>query len=130
MSEGAPKQEKMPKAEYMRLAEELSQRPEGFPFPGISPDAYAKLQADIEDDKDRSLYDISSPTLDELVERFRIEGMKIVRGKAADGTYGLTVLVMPKGSTDVQNESVLPRHLEIRGDMDPELQKLILENRK
>jgi len=132
MSEGAPKfeSEKMTKAEYIRLAEKLSESPEGFPFPGVNPEAYAKLKADIEDDAGRSDYDILSPTLDELIERFKNEGVKVVLSRSADGTCRGTVFVMPMGSTDVQSDNLFPRHLEISSDMDPELKKLILANRK
>lgn len=129
MSEGFPKPptliEKEPtkKEKIIALAIELSESHEVFPFPGIDPEAYAKLKADIAADADRSDYDISAPTLDELIERFKNEGMKVTPGK--NPKVG-NVYIMPMGSTDIQNESLLPKHLLLSDGMDERLKELIL----
>ncbi|MHB1163184.1 MAG: hypothetical protein ACYCZZ_01485 [Minisyncoccota bacterium] len=131
MSEGFPKPptpiEKEPtkKEKIIALAIELSESHEVFPFPGIDPEAYAKLKADITADADRSDYDISLPTLDEVVEHLGTQGMKVVLWKNRKGEYTGDVAIMPKQSTD-RDDSILPKHLQITEKMDERLKELIL----
>lgn len=106
----------------MILARELS----GVPFPGINPEAYARLKADVAGDEGRSLYEISSPTIDELIERLKNEGMKVVLSRSADGTYGRDIFILPAQSDAIQSDNLFPRHLQISGATGEKLQELIL----
>ena len=138
MSEGPPKQlvnteaEKEPtrREKIIALALELNENHEGFPFPGIEPEAYEKIKAGIEAEKDATDYDISSPTLDELIARFNKEGMKVFPGKYPESG---NVSVLPMGSDetgeDIKYDSILPKNLRITEGMDSKLKELILLSR-
>jgi len=129
MSEGPPnpiEAKRLRREKIIALARELSESSESLPFPGLDPEAYEKLKADIAADADRSDYDITSPTLDELVARFQSEGMKVTLG--SNPLVG-NVYILPMGSNDIQNESVLPKHLQITEGMDSRLKELILVSR-
>ncbi len=109
------------------LAKELAESHEGFPFPGIEPEAYIeKVKADIASEKDMSLYDISSPTIDELIERFKIEGMKVVLGKYPENGI---VHILPTQSNDIQSDNIPPKYLQISEGMNEKLRELILLSR-
>ncbi len=144
MSERPPnnKQEKSEKElrreRITALAIELSESGEIFPFTGMDQESYEKLKAGIEADKDRSDYDISSPTIDELVERFNHEGMRVVLSRCKDGTYGGTVHILPARSFernfgtpdfDIQCENISPKHLQIHEGMNEKLKELISLNK-
>ncbi len=103
------------------LTAELIDSNEVFPFSGIDPEAYTRLKADIERDQNRSEYDISSPSLDELIERFRDEGMRITLG---DHPAVGNIYIVPAGrvynqpdrppglsNIMMQNDSLPPKHL-------------------
>lgn len=120
------------------LAIELSESGEIFPFTGIDQEGYKKIKADAEADKSRSDYDISSPTIDELVERFNNEGMRVVLSRSKDGTYSGTVFILPSRSSernfglsnfDIQCENIFPKHLQIGEGMNEKLKELILLSR-
>ena len=118
------------------LSAELIESNEVFLFPGIDPEAYRKLKVDIEGDKEMSLYDISSPTLDELIERFQKEGMKITLG---DTPKAGNVFIVPAGQSNyyqpsrppgvsnmvMQNYSLSPKHLQT-SEVKEKLEELIL----
>ena len=118
------------------LSAELIESNETFPFPGIDPEAYRKLKVDIEGDKEMSLYDISSPTLDELIERFQKEGMKITLG---DTPKAGNVFMVPAGQSNyyqpsrppgvsnmvMQNYSLSPKHLQT-SEVKEKLEELVL----
>lgn len=108
------------------LSAELIESKETFPFPGIDSEAYLKLKADINGDKDRSLYDISSPTIDELVERFKNEGMKVTLGDTPEAG---NVFIIPAGSADIQSDSLFPKHLQA-GEVKNKLEELVLLKRQ
>lgn len=129
MSEGVPnpiETKRLRRERIIALARELSEGPESTPFPGLDQAAYEKLKADIAVDADRSGYDITSPTLDELVAKLKNEGMKVVVGS---NPLVENVFILPMGSNDIQNESVLPKHLQITEEMDARLKELILLSR-
>lgn len=115
----------MLKAEYVGLAIELGQRPEGFPFPGISAEAYAKIKTTEIQDPDEPGYGRSTP-IDVLVERLRTQGMKIV---PVMNEQAVLVYALPLDSNDVAADCLFPRHLETRDGMDPGLAKLIAANK-
>ncbi|MDP2655027.1 MAG: hypothetical protein Q8P17_00470 [bacterium] len=121
MSEGPQNSEKyMKKSEYIRLAVELSEHTEAFPFFGISSDAYIAIKEGEQEDPG-----YATP-IDVLIERFREHGVKIVLGKNPQSG---NVFVLPFGSNNIEEDSIFPWHLDIRTDMDPKLKKLILANR-
>ena len=101
------------------LAAEISE----FPFPGVDPEAYRRLKAAMESDKDMSLYDISSPSIDELIERFKNEGMKVTLG---DTPKACNIFIMPTNSIDIQSDSLFPKHLQLNGEVGDKLKELIL----
>ncbi len=121
MSEGAPKfeNEKMMKAEYIRLAEELSQHTESFPFAGVNENAYSEIKA-TEDP-------VYATPIDVLIERFQKHGMKVVLGKNPQSG---NVFILPGDSNNIEEDSLFPRHLDVSDDMDSGLKKLILANKK
>lgn len=102
------------------LAKELNERREGFPFPGINPYSYQKLKADEEE------FPGYATPIDELVQRFKREGIKVVFGN--DPESG-NVYILPQGSDDVINDGILPKHLQVIEGMDRKLKELILLNR-
>lgn len=121
MSEGPQNSEKyMKKSEYIRLAVELSEHTEAFPFFGINPDAYTVIKKGEQEDPG-----YATP-IDVLIERFREHGVKIVLGKNPQSG---NVFVLPFNSNNIEEDSVFPWHLDIRTDMDLKLKKLILANR-
>lgn len=107
--------------EIIDLVIELSRSQEGFPFPGINPEDYAKIKAD------RDEYPELFTPIEELMERFQSEGLKVVRGKDPSS---INAFILPALSNDIENDSLYPRYLEIDDAMDERLQKLIVLNRK
>ncbi len=109
------------KKEYIALARELSEVFEGFPFPGLEPESYLELKATAEE------FPEYSAQIDELAERFRVQGMKVVFSK--DPESG-DVFVIPLNSSDMEMDNLFPRHLKVAENMDPRLKKLILMNKE
>lgn len=123
MSEGIPtRSERAPtrKERMIALARELSERRERFPFPGINPDAHAKIKADEEE-----MPGFATP-INELVERFRNEGMKVVLGKHPESG---NVFILPAESDDIENDNLFLKHLQISDGMNEKLRELVLLNR-
>lgn len=103
--------------EIVALAKELSESQESFPFPGIHPESYSKIKAEEEE------YPGCATPIDELLERFANEGMKVVLGAHPESG---NVFILPRGSDDIENDSLLPRSLQIDEIMDEKLKQLIL----
>lgn len=116
-----PEEEKMTKADFIQLAKELSQNPEGFAFSGIEDESYAKLKASDEE------YPGFTTPIDELIEKLTAHGFKIVFG---DDPGSGNVHILPKDSDDIERDSVFPRHLKVTADMDERLKKLILSHKR
>ena len=108
--------EKQRVGERSALAIELSESQENFSFPGIDPAVYPKLKAH----ESESLGMVTS--IDELVERFKSEGVKVIT--APWGTF-----VMPAKSEDQDNDILTPKDLNIVEGMDERLKRLILLDR-
>ena len=122
MSEGIPtnsSSEKEPtkKEKIISLAAELFKRKETFSFSGIDPELYSKMKAGEEEDPG-----YTTP-IDELIERFKIEGMKVVLGKYPESG---NVFVLPAGSTDIEMDSISPKQLQLTEDMNGKLKELIV----
>lgn len=118
MSEHFPTPEKeMTLEEYVQLAKELSQDPEGFPFDGIEEKAHAELQA-----ADEECPGFSTP-INELIPRCTASGIKVALGTNPGSG---NVFILPKDSIDIGNDSIAPRNFKISNTMNPKLKKLIL----
>lgn len=102
--------------EMIALAKELSESEEELPFPGISRETYSKMKA-----TDEEFPGYSTP-IDELLERFKKEGMKVVSG---DRPMSGTVYVLPLGSNDKESDGIFPECLEVNDTMDEKLKELI-----
>jgi len=96
---------------------ELSERRESLPFAGIMPESYEILKAESEE------FPEYVTAIDEMIARFRAEGMRVVLGK--DSKSG-NVTIVPWGSTDPDTDSIMPRHLQIPEMIDVGLKELIL----
>ncbi|MES2225833.1 MAG: hypothetical protein V4480_03420 [Patescibacteria group bacterium] len=109
------------KAEYVRLAEVLSENLEGFPFPGIDPEAYSLLkEAEVEDPG------YMTP-LDERLKKFQEQGIRIVLSKHRESGMAF---VIPAINGTIEEDSLAPRYLKINPDVNDDLRKLILANRQ
>jgi hypothetical protein len=123
MSEGIPtRSEKEPtkKERIIALALELSEGHEVFPFSSIDPESYSKIKADEEE-----MPGYATP-IDELLERFKREGMKVVLGKNPQSG---NVFILPSQSDDIENDSLFPRHIQISEEMNERLKELIALSR-
>lgn len=105
---------------YLRLAETLSQLPDGLPFPGVDEETLRMLK------EEEEKYPEYATPIDELIARMEKEGIKIVFGTHPDSG---NVFVLPKESTNIDKDSVFPRHLKTTTDMDESLRSLILTNK-
>lgn len=122
MVEGPPnpnRSEHVPSREerIIVLARELSASQENFPFPGLEPEAYAKIK--ISEDE----YPGYVAPIDERMERLVNEGMKVVPGAHPESG---NVFILPAQSNDSENDSVSPAVLQTSEGMDPRLKELIL----
>ena len=123
MSEGIPARiEKEPtkKEQIIALALELHEGHEIFPFSGIYPESYSKIKADGEE-----MPGYATP-IDELLERFKREGMKVVLGKNPQSG---NVFILPSQSDDIENDSLFPKHIQISEEMDERMKNLIALSR-
>ncbi len=88
---------------------------------GIDPEAYAAMKADEEE-----FPGLVTP-IDERIKRLEEQGFRISFGRFKDSG---NVFVLPALSENIREYSIFPRHLQIADDMDEELKKLILANKK
>lgn len=120
MSECIPtRSEKEPtrKEKIIALAAELHESGEVFPFAGIDPESYSKMKADEEE------YPGYTTPIDEIVERLKSEGMKVVLGKNPQSG---NVFVLPAQSSDIEMDSISPRQLQLSEGMNKKLLELVL----
>lgn len=114
MFEGSP--QLSPREKYIQLARGLFESQERFPFPGIDPEEYSKAKIAEE------TYPGYTTPIDELIERFKSEGMKVVLGKHPESG---SVFILPAGSEDIEQDSIGPRQLQISEGMDERLKNLV-----
>lgn len=111
------------------LARELSVKPEGFPFPGIDPEALEKIKLDQE--QDAAFFDehpeLRPTPIEELIEKLK-GGIKVVFPEG--NLRSRDVFILPKGSDDITADGLLPRHLQITDAMDSKLKELILSGKE
>jgi hypothetical protein len=120
MSEGIPfhyEKEPTRKEKIISLARELFESQENFPFLGVDPEGYLEMKTG-----DEEAPGYSTPT-DEILERMKNEGMKIVLGKNPESG---NVYVLPAQSTDIEMDSISPKRLKISEGMNEKLTELIL----
>lgn len=104
------------KSKYIEVAKELSEKREGFAFPGLNQDSYDEIKtAETE-------YPGFSTPVDELIIKLQEQGMKVVFGK--HGEAG-DIYILPLQSDDLANDNIFPRQLKIIEGMDEQLVKLI-----
>lgn len=115
-SENPARRKERIKQEKIALVKELFESQENFPFPGIDPESLLKLRAADEEDPG-----YTTP-IDQILERFQNEGMKIVLGKHPESG---NIYALPFQSNDIGNDSISPRYLLIDGVTDERLKKLI-----
>ena len=130
MSEEPPKQpqkaeddmrrEMTPMERYVLLATKLAENGEHFPFSGLAPEAYSRIKAE------EAEYPGYTTPIDELVERCKNEGMKVVLGKHPESG---NVWILPAHSEDANQDAIAPRQLLINETIDERLKNLILMSR-
>jgi hypothetical protein len=103
--------------EVIALAIELSESRESFPFPGLDPAVYSKLKASEE------RFPGHVTPIDELIERFKKEGIKVVLGEHPESG---NVFILPAQSNDIGSDSIFPRHLPVSKIMNEKLKRLVL----
>ena len=120
MSEGIPTHsEKEPtrKEKIIALAAELHENGEIFPFAGVDPESYLRMKAGEEEDPG-----YTTP-IDEIVERLKNEGMKVVLGKNPQSG---NVFVLPAQGDNIEMDSISPKQLQLSEGMSEKLRELIL----
>ncbi|MFZ2189044.1 MAG: hypothetical protein WAV73_05795 [Candidatus Moraniibacteriota bacterium] len=105
----------------IELGRELERQREFYFFPGIDPEGYAKIKATEEE------YPGFTTPVDELIKRFKQDGMKIVLG---DHPESGNVYALPSFSDDIENDSVPLRHLQIKSGVDGRVEELIIISKK
>jgi hypothetical protein len=127
MNEGPPKtashtsESVETRKEYLvALAKELHESHEIFPFPGLEPGSYTSLKA-----SDEEFPGYSTP-IDDLIERFEKEGMKVVLGEHPESG---NVFILPAQSDDIENDMVFPKHFQTGGVVSEKLRRLIEQSK-
>lgn len=109
------------KNECIALAEKLEARKEAIPFPGVDEKRFAALLADLTPE-DAEFTGIDEAFMHELVKRFAQQGCRVLL--TAHRKSG-NILVVPKDSTDIDKDSLRPKHFSAEGAPDLEFQLLI-----
>lgn len=99
------------------LAQEFMKSKESFAFPGIKEESYQTIK------KQEEEYPGCATPIDELLERFNREGFKVTLGKFPESG---NVFVLPFHSDDIENDNLLPRHLNIEGISDSQMKEFIM----
>jgi len=108
------------KEEKILLAFELLKNGEVFPFPGLRLGLHDDIATAQAEELEMLGYTCTAP-IDELLQRFEKEGFKITLGQYPESG---NVLILPSGSDDVENDSLLLRNLSFNGDADERLLEL------
>jgi len=107
------------KEEFLRVGRELFESGKHFPFDfkkGVSAESYAQLKRD-----DAECPGFVTP-IDTLREKLRDGGMRVV---LSPHPGNLDVFISDNLEDALENDSLLPRHLEESVIIDPELQHLV-----
>lgn len=111
------------KKEIIDLAKILYESKKVFPFPGIDPGAYLKMKRQEEEFQQEHPERLAPKPIDELLKKFTEEGLRVAFGEYSESG---NVFILPAGSTEIEYESILPKHLLIQDGMDENLKNLIL----
>ena len=109
------------KKRMIDLGKELNESRVCFSFPGINPDSYAKIKT-----VEEEFPGFTTP-IDELIERFKQEGMKIILGNHPESG---NIYVLPFLSDDIESDSVPPKRLQISNGMDERIKELVTISKK
>jgi len=104
------------KEERFKLAIELFESGENFDFPGINIDSYETIKSE-----ELEFPGYSTP-IDELLEKFEKEGLKIALPKTKE-SKGIAIL--PGESKDIIDDNLMLKHLDIGNINDEKLKKLV-----
>lgn len=113
--------ERLADDEYRKLAERLSERIEGFPFPGLEETSYLKLKAESDEFPDMATH------IDALIVQFKEKGIQVFVEE--NGNVFILPLGIPPTPKNVFDNSIFPKYLQVSDDMDPDLKKLISARR-
>lgn len=102
--------------EFLRLGNELSENKEGFPFPGVNHEFYLERKA-----SEERLPGYATP-IDDLIERFKNEGMKVVLSETPGNRE---VFILPSQSDNIVEDSISPKNLQTEETLSNEIKKLI-----
>ena len=108
------------KQRIVDLVRELEKGKERFSFSGIDDIGYAELKAS-EEDLPKFV-----TSIDELIERFKREGIKVVLGSVPESG---NAFILPYGSNDIEKDSIPSRHLKTDGIVDGRLREVVLSDR-
>jgi len=119
--ENKKSEKELNKEEIISLASSLCERQEKILFPGIDPQYYSKMKMDEEE------FPGYATPIDEIIERCKKEGIKVSFGKNPESG---NVYILPFLSSDIENDSISPKYLQIFDAIDERLKELILADRK
>jgi hypothetical protein len=107
--------------EYILLSKNLSESKEIFPFPGINQEDYINLKKTDEE------YPGFVTPIDELLEKFKFQGMKVVLSPT-DPESG-NVFILPAESNNIIEDSLSPKYLIKENTENLSLRRLIEINK-
>lgn len=100
----------------LRLVEKINESGENLPFPGIRPDMYLRMKKN-----DEEFLGYATP-IDEIIERCKKEGIKVVLGRYSESG---STFVLPVGSDDIEMDSIASYQLIIDTVKNEDLEELI-----
>ena len=113
----SPEEEKKERvASILALVAEIQEQHETLSFPGLEAGIYESMKSD-----DEEFPGYTTP-IDEILQRFEQEGMKVVLGKNPGSG---NVFALPAGSDDITMDSILVYKLKVSADMDEKLRQLV-----
>lgn len=120
-SENRDAEKELKREAMIALARELGERTERISFPGIDPEEYSKMKA-----TDAEFPGYTTP-IDELVERCKDEGIKVVFGEHPESG---NAYVLPCQSDDLGMDGIRLHQLQIPETRDEQFKKLIVMSKE
>lgn len=102
--------------EIISLTQEVAQSGEVFPFHGVDQKFYSNTKAD------EAKYPGMTTPIDDIIDRFKKEGMIVVIGKHPENA---NIYILPSKSDDINNDMVDAKNFLIDESMPENLKKLI-----
>jgi len=106
---------------YISLAVEIIEGQEVYDFPEINTGSYNLIK-----EQEDEMPGFTTP-VDEVIEKFRLQGMKVVAGK---NLVPGKIYILPAQSDDITNDSFFSRHLNIENIKDEKMRELIILSQK